>query len=117
MVLNNWNVDTWKFKKVNNKYRDSFEIATSKCNYLLLHTPTDNYYRWFYSLVYSIGSQPGVRVPPRVSEKSEGVRQKFQVVNENVVKCPLSSYQGVSEFSFFCLWVRKQKKVETTDLR
>ena len=98
VVLNNWNVDSWKCKKVNNKYGDLFKIATAKCNNFLLYKPTYSSHQWFYSLVYSSGSQPGVHVPPGVSEKSEGLHQKFKVVDENEVKCHLSSYQRVKEF-------------------
>jgi len=39
---------------------------------------------------------PGNPVP-RVREKSEGVRQKFKVANENVIKCLIIYYQGVRE--------------------
>ncbi len=35
------------------------------------------------------GSQPGVSVPPGVSEKPEGVSKTFKVVNENAIKYPL----------------------------
>jgi hypothetical protein len=34
-------------------------------------------FRLHMRLLYSSGSQPGVRVPPRVREKSLGVRQIF----------------------------------------
>ncbi len=45
-----------------------------------------------FEIVYLSDSQPGVRVPPGVREKFEGVRQKFTVINEKVTKCPLSFY-------------------------
>ena len=43
-------------------------------------------------MVKSSGPQPGIRVPPGVREKSEGVRQKFEVVNDCAIKCPNLSY-------------------------
>jgi len=39
------------------------------------------------------------------------VLQKFKVIDENAIKYPLSSYEGVREFSFYCMGVREHKKV------
>ena len=55
------------------------------------------------------GSQPGVRVPPGVREKYQGVRQ-FRILIENVLKCLIKIHYGVREFSFFVLGGTRSEK-------
>ncbi len=97
-----------KLKKIEN-FRTVF--CATPFNYIQVWSSIIKTSIFIISIIQSCSSQPEVRVPTRVREKSEGVRQKFQVVNENAVKYPKIILLGVCGFYFSCLGVRWQKKV------
>ena len=60
------------------------------------------------------GAQPGVRVPPRVREPSQVLRQiiiSWRITLKYLMKQFKNANYGISEFYFFCMGVRDQKKV------
>ena len=66
-------------------------------------------------LVKNSGSQPGVRVPQGVREKSQGVRE-IQVLCRFEQYLFLKTSEGVRKFLFLCLGVREQKRLGTSGL-